>query len=114
MSLHTNTARKRAHVKSSAKVIKFSKSRKIKYLKFKARVTTISIAFLTFSSLLVGVVYFLVGQARLNVLNDELQNNMRELNSCNSKQNFLPKESCDDTLKSNSESLELNDKAKVF
>lgn len=109
-NLHNNTVRKVERSKK-ARVIKFNKAREVRYQRFKSRVTMFSFAFLTISSIVGGSLYFLMGQVKLNILNDKLVKSTKELNSYN---NDLPLLSREEQGRSSERSVELNDKAEVF
>lgn len=109
-NLHNNTVRK-VERSRKARVIKFNKAREVRYQRFKSRVTMFSFAFLTISSMIGGSLYFLMGQVKLNILNDKLVKSTKELNSYN---NDLPLLSREEQGRSSERSVELNDKAEVF
>ena len=123
MNLHTNTVQKKRSNKS-ARVIKLEKTRQLQYSKFRSKVAFISITLASFSLIVGGIVFFLVGQAQLNILNERLLKKSKELKSKERSSNHLLKKNeepsnsgsggngndgDDDDL-----NLELDDKVEIF
>ena len=112
MSLHTNTARKKQSNKSS-KVINLERTRQLQYSRFKSKIAFISMTLASFSLIVGGVVYFLVGQVQLNVLNERLLKKSKEL-KLKKRDNNLLKNEKKISNRNNDLNLELDDKVEIF
>ena len=109
-NLHNNTVRKVERSKR-ARVIRFNKAREVRYQRFRSRFTIFSFAFLTISSIVGGSVYFLMGQVKLNVLNDKLVKSTKELKVYDNNSSLLSNEN---RGRKNENKVELDDKVEIF
>ena len=123
MNLRANTVKKK-HLHKSAKVIKLEKTRQLQYSKFKSKVAFVSVTLASFSLMVGGIVFFLVGQVQLNILNERLLKKSKELRSKERGSNHLLKKNeepinssgggNDNDNNDDDFNLELDDKVEIF
>lgn len=121
MNLRTNTVKKK-HLHKSARVIRLEKTRQLQYSKFKSKVAFLSVTLVSSLLMVGGIVFFLVGQVQLNILNERLLKRSKELKSKERGSNHLLKKNEEPINNSGGNgdgddddlNLELDDKVEIF